>query len=68
MNSTLTKGNVTVDTSSGIEEFKNQIEIVGGSFLNWADYARKKNMRPTQTGCYVLRLDENGVKIKGKIS
>lgn len=61
------EGNQTISTYSGIEEFKGQIEMVGGSFLGWADYARAKNMRPTQTGCYVLTLDKNGVKVKGKI-
>lgn len=62
------KGNVTLDTSDGYERRKSQIEIVGGSFLGWADYARGKNMRPTQTGCYILELSENGVLVKGEIS
>jgi hypothetical protein len=61
------EGNLTVNTESGIEEFKKQIEIVGGSFLGWADYARAKNMRPTQTGCYILTLDQSGVRVKGKV-
>lgn len=60
-------GNMTIATENGMEEFRNQIEIVGGSFLGWADYARAKNMRPTQTGCYVLSLSKDGVKVKGKI-
>lgn len=61
------EGNINIDTSTGFEVFKRQIEICGGSFLGWADYARSKNMRPTETGCFVLRLDENGVFVKGKI-
>jgi predicted MPP superfamily phosphohydrolase len=63
----INEGNMTISTSSGMEEFTNQIEMVGGSFLGWADYARSKNMRPTQTGCYVLEINENGVRAKGKI-
>lgn len=62
------EGNVSIDTSNGVEEYKHQIEIVGGSFMEWADYARKRNMRPTQTGCYILRLDSSGARMKGKIS
>jgi len=56
--------NMWVDTSSGEEVLTNQMEIVGGSFLGWAKYARENNMRPTQTGCYILRLDESGAEIK----
>lgn len=63
----LNEGNISLSTESGVEEFRHQIEIVGGSFLNWADYARSRNMRPTQTGCYVLSLSDNGVRVKGKI-
>lgn len=61
------EGNLNINTSEGVEEFQRQIEIVGGSFLGWADYARGKNMRPTETGCYVLNLTPEGIKIKGKI-
>lgn len=63
----LNEGNMTIATEKGIEEFRNQIEIVGGSFLGWADYARSKNMRPTQTGCYILNLTPEGIRVKGKI-
>lgn len=61
------EGNMSVDTSSGVEVIRRKIEIVGGSFLGWADYARGKNMRPTQTGCFVLKLDKDGVAIKETI-
>jgi hypothetical protein len=61
------EGNLNIDTSSGEEAFRGQVEMVGGSFLNWAEYARGKNMRPTQTGCYVLELDESGVNVRGTI-
>lgn len=64
----LNEGNMTIATESGVEEFRSQIEMVGGSFLGWADYARAKNMRPTQTGCYILELSKNGVRVKGKIT
>lgn len=60
-------GNLNVRTETGVEEFRPQLEIVGGSFLAWADYARSKNMRPTQTGCYILQLSENGASVKGQI-
>lgn len=61
------EGNETIDTSTGDEIKKGQLEIVGGSFLGWADYARSKNMRPTKTGCYVLKFDEEGASVKGRI-
>lgn len=60
-------GNLSVRTETGMEEFRPQLEIVGGSFLQWADYARSKNMRPTQTGCYILQLGEGGASVKGQI-
>jgi len=56
-----------VNTDSGEEVMHNVIEMVGGSFLQWADYARSKNMRPTKTGCYILSLTHEGVKVKGRI-
>lgn len=56
-----------IDTSSGEEIQKCILSIAGGSFLKWADYARGKNMIPTQTGCYILRFDENGASIKGRV-
>lgn len=61
------EGNLNIDTSSGSEEFRPQIEMVGGSFSGWAEYARAKNLRPTQTGCFVLRLDGERISVKGKI-
>jgi predicted MPP superfamily phosphohydrolase len=62
------EGNLNIDTSTGTEVFRKQIEMVGGSFLGWADYARSKNMRPTQTGCFVLRLDSEGIRVKEAIT
>lgn len=59
--------NETVETSSGEEVRKGQLEICGGSFLGWADYARSKNMRPTKTGCYVLYIDSDGALVKESI-
>lgn len=56
-----------IDTSNGEEVHKNVIYMCGGSFLKWADYARAKNMIPTQTGCYILQLSENGASVKGRI-
>ena len=61
------EGNLVVDTASGMEVFKEQLQIVGGSFTKWAKYARDKNMMPRKPGCYVLEISENGVKLKGKI-
>lgn len=59
--------NMNIDTSTGFETFNQQIEMVGGSFLKWAEYARAKNMRPTQTGCFILRLDSKNMSVKGRI-
>lgn len=61
------EGNINIDTSSGKEKFKSQIEMVGGSYLGWAEYARANNMRPTQTGSFILRLDSECMSVKGKI-
>ena len=58
-------GNLTVDTSSGEEVLRPQIECVGGSFLNWADYARGKNMRPTETGCFIFHCGDKGIFLNG---
>lgn len=41
--------------------------LCGGSFQSYAEYAAELNKRPTQTGCYVLRIDENGISIKEKL-
>lgn len=56
-------GNMTIDTSSGKEEFRTQIECVGGSFLKWADYARGKNMRPTTTGCFKFAIRNDSIMV-----
>lgn len=51
-------------TSMWIDEsgqFRNKIQMVGGSFLGWADYARKKNYVPTQTGAYIIRISKDGM-------
>jgi hypothetical protein len=61
------EGNLNIDTSAGYEEFRPQIEMVGGSFLGWADYARAKNMRPTQTGNFIISLGDDRLAVKGKI-
>ena len=61
------EGNLNIDTSSGTEEFRPQIEMVGGSFLGWADYARAKNMRPTQTGCFILSVGTERLSVKGRV-
>lgn len=54
------KTGVRVDTSSGEEVIRPFLQILGGSFLEWADYARDLNRVPTMTGCYVLELSEKG--------
>ena len=41
--------------------------LVGGSFLKFAEYAHRLNKRPTQTGCYVLNISEEGISILEKI-
>jgi hypothetical protein len=58
---------MNIDTSSGDEEFRSQIKMVGGSYLGWADYARAKNMVPQQSGSFILRLDEESIRVKGVI-
>ena len=56
-----------ISTETGEEVRIGFIEMVGGSFLGWADYARENNMRPTQTGCFTLRCSESGIEVKGKV-
>ena len=58
---------MNIDTSSGEEEFRSQIKMVGGSYLGWADYARSKSMVPQQPGSFILRLDEESIRVKGVI-
>lgn len=61
------EGSIQTDTSTGLEvDVEGVPMLVGGSFLGYADYARSKNMRKTQTGCYILELSTKGLNIKGK--
>lgn len=62
------EGFVTIDSDTGFEiEVTSAPMLAGGSFQMYSDYARAANMRRTQTGCYILVLDENGLRVKGKI-
>jgi predicted MPP superfamily phosphohydrolase len=62
----INEGYCSVDTSGEFEEMKKMILVVGGSFSGWADYAREKNRRPLQTGCYVFTVNWEGIKLKGR--
>ena len=42
-------------------------KIAGGSFQGMADYARNRNMIPTQTGCYVVSFNKENFCIKETI-
>lgn len=54
-------------TESGSMVQKAILKIAGGSFQGMADYARAKNMVPTQTGCYVLSIDRERICVKDTI-
>jgi predicted MPP superfamily phosphohydrolase len=62
----INEGYCSIDTTGEYEQFKNLLLVVGGSFSGWADYAREKNKRPLQTGCYVFEVSFDGVSLKGR--
>jgi hypothetical protein len=62
-------GEEIILTDSGEEiQAESAPMLEGGSFLGWADYARALNRQPTKTGCYVLSLSKDGLRVKGKIA
>ena len=52
--------------TEGYERHTPILLVVGGSFSKWADYAREKNRRPLQTGCFAFRLSKDGLQEHGR--
>lgn len=64
----LNEGFQTFDMSCDSETLKSDvIQLIGGSFMKYADYARHLNHRPTETGCYVLKVDGDNISIFRKL-
>lgn len=64
----LNEGFQTFDITKNEEVLKSDVlQLAGGSFQKYADYARALNHRPTETGCYVLNINENEISIYRKL-